>query len=341
MGILDWFKNRPSQFDPDRLSDEMLQKAIDKAVTLTNPRLKLVRSYQERLAPVVQNSLDFLRDTILALPPPLWVSFANWSFTPALRAFFVAATDISGTLGRSTNLRTLFAKYPEQDDAYFILGMTYIEQNVLGVAMQGDVLRHDVSQTVVSFSDHKVRICGRTEAEIRRLLGAQGFEYLVAQALAEIGEERSERLELQDTRALIRARLRMLQQQGPGLGSVFAMAPGKGEEQLKLEERLLENERQLEALGSAEEALDGELEALCGVLAQPEKYVHLERKQLKLNSMNVVLDDTSTDIVSEIDFSLAQLSGAAKIQSAFVLARMDRSEMPEIRMNLADAERYL
>jgi hypothetical protein len=42
MGILDWFKNRPAQFDPDRVSDETVRWAVDKAITLTNPRLKLL-----------------------------------------------------------------------------------------------------------------------------------------------------------------------------------------------------------------------------------------------------------------------------------------------------------
>ena len=35
MGILDWFKNRPAQFDPDRVSDEMIGAATEKAITLT------------------------------------------------------------------------------------------------------------------------------------------------------------------------------------------------------------------------------------------------------------------------------------------------------------------
>ena len=37
MGILDWFKNRPGQFDPDRVSAEMVRGAVEKAMTLTNP----------------------------------------------------------------------------------------------------------------------------------------------------------------------------------------------------------------------------------------------------------------------------------------------------------------
>ena len=44
-----------------------------------------------------------------------------------------------------------------------------------------------MAQKVIGFSDCQVRICGKEEAEVRRLLATQTFEYLVAQALSEIG----------------------------------------------------------------------------------------------------------------------------------------------------------
>lgn len=341
MGILDWFKNRPAQFDPDRPSDDMTLRAIDKAVTLTNPRLKLVRSCQERLAPAVEISVNFIREMVLSLPQPIRVSAACWSADPVLRAFFVAASDIPYALGRSSNLRTLIDKYPTLDEAYFILVMTYNEQRMLGMSLQGDVVQRDVVQTVIGFSDHEARICGLQDTEVRRLLGTQAYEYLVAQALSQIGEERSERRELQDNCSLIRARLRLLQQQGPGLGTVFGSAPVVPGEKLKLEAQLLENERQLEAIGSPQSALDAELETLREVLEHPERYIRVEQKRMRISTMNVVLDQESTDVASDIGFSLAQLKGVPQIQRAFVLARFARAELPEPRMNFDDAIRYL
>ena len=341
MGILDWFKNRPAQFDSDRQSNQTTQWAIDKAVTLTNPRLKLVRSYQERLAPAVQASVHYLRQTVLSLPPAIKVCAANWSADPLLRAFFVTAAEIPNALARSHNLHTLFDKYPDLDEAYFILGMRYNEQRVLGMSLQGEVVQRDVAQTVVGFSDPQARICGHRDTEVRLLLGTQGYEYLVAQALSQIGEERSERRGLEDNRALIRARLRLLQQQGPGLGSVFGSAPASTGEQLKLEAQLLDNERQLETIGSPQSALDAELEILREVLANPQRYIRVEKKQLRLSTMNVVLDQASTDVASDVVFSYAQLSGTPALQRAFVMSRLARSELPEIKIDFAEAQRYL
>lgn len=341
MGILDWFKSRPSFFEPDRLSDDTTTRAIEKAVTLTNPRMKLIHSYRERLAPAVDISVQYLREMVRAVPPALSVSSVNWSTDPVLRAFFVAAQDIPSTMGRSKNLRTLFNKYPEIDDACFILVMKFNEQQVFGTSMQGNVVQRDVAQTTVGFSDHEARICGLDDAEVRRLLGAQAYEYLLAQALSEIGDERSERRELEDNRALIRARLRLLQQQGPGLGSVFGRVAASSDDEFRLETQLTENERQIEAICSQQSVLDAELESLGAVLRHPERYIRIEQKQLRLNSMNVLVDDASNAVASEIVFSLAQLTGVREIQRAFVMARFARSGLPEARMNLDDIARYL
>ena len=341
MGILDWFKDRPAQFGPDRLSDEIVSKAIDKAITLTNPRLKLIHSYQERLAPAVGVCVAYLREKLMELPSAITISEANWATEPILRAFFARASDIPVALGHSRNLRTFFDKFPELNEAYIVLGMTYNEQHVSRTSLQGDVLQRDVAQTVVDFSAPRTRICGHTEAEVRRLLGAQSFEYLVAQAMSEIGDVRSERQELEDSRALIRARLRLLQQQGPGLGSVFDAAPASSGEQLKLAARLLENERQMEELGSSQSLLEYELECLCKVLEGTDQYIRFERTQLRLSTLNVVLDQTSTDVASDVVFTMAVLSGVPRVKRAFVVGRLDRSELPAVKLDIANAERFL
>ena len=340
MGLLDWFINRPAQFDPDVPSEDVLAKAIDKAITLTNPRLKLVDGYQERMRGPVTRCVDYLRRTLADLPAEIEVSVANWSAMPVLHAFFARPEDLSSALCHSRNLRTFFDKYPELDKACIVLGMTYNERHIQGLSLRGDDIRLDPTQTVVDFSVPRVRICGHTDEEVRRLLGTQSFEYLVAQAMTEISEVRSEREELEDSRNLIRARLRLLQQQGPGLGSVFEAAP-ESAEQRKLEAQLLENERQLEELGSSQEVLENELGALCKVLADSERYLTFERKRLRLSTLNVLVDESSTDVASDVEFTMAVLSGIPKVRRAFVIGRMKRSELPALKLDIANAERFL
>ncbi|MFZ4538007.1 hypothetical protein [Propionivibrio sp.] len=342
MGILDWFKNRPGQYDPDRVSGELIQWAVEKAITLVNPRLKLLPNYHKLLTPAVETTIEFLRAQSSALPVVHSLSSKNWSSDPALRAFFVAPTDIPAVLGSSDNLRTLFAKFPELDEAYVVLGMAYNKQRVFGIALHGDMVQRDVAQTSVNFSDHRARICSRDEQHLRRVVGVEVFEYLVSQALTEIGEERVERQELQGNRSLIRARLKLLQQHGPGLGSMFGEAPAAHSEQARLEAELLENERQLEAIGGNESVLETELDCLKSVLDNPQRYLHFEPTRLRLSTMNVVLDESSIDRPLDVDFSVIELNGIPPVRRAFVLGRVARAEIPPPqKINFADAARYL
>lgn len=340
MGILDWFKDRQGQFEPDPLSDELVVKAVDKAITLTNPRLKLVPDWEERLAPLVKDCVNALREQIAAIPAAVRISAANWATEPALRAFFASGAELTAALGHSRNLRTFFDKYRDLDQAFIILGLTYNERHLQGMSLLGDQIRRDATQTVIDFSIPRVRICGHTDDEVRRLLGAQSFEYLVAQAMAEISDERSERQELEDSRNLIRARLRLLQQQGPGLGSVFDAAP-ETPEQRRLETMLLENERQLEQFGSSQAVLEHELDCLCQVLKNRERYIRFESQRIRLSTLNVVVEEENTDVASDVQFTMAVLSGTPKVQRAFVLGTLSRSELPQVKLDIANAERFL
>lgn len=341
MGILDWFRNRPALFDKDQQSDEDTRRAIDKAVALINPRLRLLPSYQERLAPAISTSIDYLRDALSDIVSAPRLSAADWVSEPLWRAFFVSAHDIPKALTYSKNLKTLFDKYPEINEAWFVLGMNIRDHRVDGMAIQGEMLQRDVAQRVVEFSRHVARICGQSEQEIKRLLGSQSFEYLVSQAIAQLSEERSGRQGLEDNRALIRARLRLLQQQGPGLGSMLSSEPDTQGEQQRLEAELLENERQLEALGTSQELMSDELDVLVEVMGHPERYLRFDQQNLRLNTMNVVLEEDNGEVAFDVTFSRAHLLGEPSRERAFVLTCIRRDEMPVPQLKLDDMARYL
>ena len=341
MGILDWFINRPAQFDPDQPSDELVQRAIDKAIQLANPRFRIVRDSRARLKPAVIKTIDYLRASVLALPSPIQISTERWSDTPSLRAFFASNRDVQASVGRSKNLQTLFEKYPEIDSAFFVLGMACEEQTVFGMAMRGEVVQREVAQTVLVFSDHQARICGLNEDEVRRLIAVQAFEYLVAEVLAQAGMERTERRELEETRSLLRARLRLLEQQGPGLGTILSPAAGASAERSRLEAELLENERQLDQCVPADELLESEFDRLCAVLSAPQDYLEFAARRQRVDPMNIVLDGADVGNGAEIAYSLVRGSGIKGGQRAFVLGRYARSGLKEGGLDFAQAAKLL
>ena len=342
MSILDWFKNRADQFDPDRISDDLIELALSKAIALTNPRLKLVRNHKQRLTPSVITTIRFLQGLVKVFPVARPLSEKTWPSDPVLRAFFVSPPDVGLVLSRSDNLRDLFTASPELDRAYAILGMAYSEQRTFGMALQGGIVARDVAQTTVNFADHKTRLCGKDEPTLRRIVGVEVFDHLISRALSEIGTERNERQELQIARSLIRARLNLLRQHGPGLGSMLGDAPATASDQERLQSELLENERQLEALGGGESLLESEFTSLKEVLDRPQDYLSIAPMHLRLNPMNIVLDESSTDTGAGIDFAVIELKGAAPIRRAFIVTLVDREEIPPPqKLNLQGMARYL
>ena len=58
--------------------------------------------------------------------------------------------------------------------------------------------------------------------------------------------------------------------------------------------------------------------------------------------MNVVVDEHSSDRVTDVNFAIAELSGTPPIRRAFVLGRASRNELPAAqKINFDDAARYL
>ncbi len=342
MSILDWFRNGSAPFDPDHISDETLRWAVGKAIALTNPRLRLVRNYKKRLSPAVTNTIRFMKQLVHYFPPARPLSPKAWSTDPVLKAFFVAPADLQTLLSRADDLRALFSASPKLQSACLILGMDYRQERVFGLALQGDMVIRDVAQRVVNFSDHKTRLCAEDETRLRRVVGIEVFEHLVSRALSDIGTERNERAELQAARSLIRARLRLLSEHGPGLGSMLGEAPAMPSKQAALEAQLLENERQLEALDTAESLLESQFESLKAVLDNPQDYLSIEPVHLRLSPMNVVLDGTSTEAAADVDFAAITLKGAKPLTRAFIVARVDRDQLPPPKkVDFQEASRYL
>jgi hypothetical protein len=342
MSILDWFRSGSDTFDPDRISDETVRLAVGKAIALTNPRLKLVYNYEKRLSPSAATTIGFMKQLVKYFPPARPLSPGSWSSDPAMKAFFVAPADLQTLLSRADDLRALFSASPNLQAAYLILGMAYRQERVFGMALQGDIVVRDVAQRMVNFSDHKTRFCAEDEMRLRRVVGVEVFEHLVSRALSDIGAERNERAELQTARSLIRARLRLLSMHGPGLGSMLGEAPAKACEQAALEVELLENERQLEALETTESSLESEFETLKTVLDNPQDYLSIEPVHLCLSPLNLVLDDGNSETAAGIDFAVITLKRAKPLSRAFIVARVERSDMPPPqKMDLQEASRYL
>ncbi|MCW7538544.1 hypothetical protein OOT46_11895 [Aquabacterium sp. A7-Y] len=339
MRFLHWLVRRdPAPPAPqDRHIDEMLERVLD-----VIPRLRIPASCKERLAPVLGMSLKYLEGLVAVLPGPLEIGWSSWELDPRIRSFFASPAEISLALGRSSDLRALFEEAPDADEAYAVLSMRIDERRRFGVMKEGDAARVDVAQTVVSFSDHQVRICARTLAGLRQEIVKRLVDQLALEALARMAAEDDRREELVLQRALLATRLRLLQRRGTGMQSLLGSAgEAGGGKPARLREQIQANERDLDALGPLSGALDRQVERVVEVFRNPRPLVHIGSRSLRLSRMNVVLPLGSTDMGEVVEFQLAHVPGDPPQERAFALVRIARADLPKPTSLLEEAARWI
>jgi hypothetical protein len=322
------FLNRLVRHDPAGEQDRQGVADTVERVMQLHPQLRLARHYQKRLAPAVATSVRYMRELVDAVPAPREASSAAWAGDPYIHAYFVAPDDVASVISRSADLRAYFARNGDMPEAYAVLGMELTERHILGVAEEGGSLRRDVPQTTLSFSDHQVRMCGRTDAELRDEIVQRLLDQLALEGLARTAADKSRRDELERERALLKTRLQLLERQGTGIRAVLGSdATADLGELAQLQTEVEENEHHLADLGLREDALDRQLEHVHAVFAEPGQHLYVSTRRVRLDRMNVVLDQHSPQVGDDFAFRIARLPTTPPRVRAFSLVRFARTHL--------------
>ncbi|GAB3444230.1 hypothetical protein [Massilia solisilvae] len=323
MGLLDKLLHGSRAPDEHRYIDEGVARVL-----AFSPQLRTLRQAEARLAPAVGTAVRYLVGLAREVPQVREASAAAWASDPCIHAFFASPDDVAPAFSRSEDLRAFFDHYPDLPEAYALLGMAMTEKHILGVALEGDTMRRDVIQETISFSDHQVRVCGRTELELRQEIVRRLVDQLALEGMTRFAADQERRGELEKDQALLRTRLQLLERQGVGVRVALGDEERASEAEMeRLRQQMADNGRELEALGMRAETLERQLGHLCAVLSEPAAHIYVERKSVRLNKMNVVLSPNSSEAGDDITFELARIPADPPRKRAFALVRFSRGEL--------------
>lgn len=298
--------------------------AIDRLLTLTDPRVALLDRYRERLAAAAEVACRYAQSIAASLPAELDANPARWGSCDSLHAFFMGPDEIAQVYGSSNDLRRLFRSDSTCEAAHTVLAMRLVEQKVLGMALEGDALRREVAQTTLSFSCHRVVLCTASEARLRDAVVWRVIDHLALRALARLTRMKDRRSELKVERALLMARLRIHERRGAGLDGKQA-ANG---DLVQLERELRSNEQAISAVGGGTAGLDRTIDTLREVLGAPTESVRCTYRRLKLSPVNVVLDTPGVEPQREIGFVEVYHDAEPPVTVAMMPTRFSRSALP-------------
>jgi hypothetical protein len=312
--------------------------AIERIVQIANPKLKLVSRYRARLAPPVAASLQYVEQLVAPIPAARVASAQAWAGDPCLAAFFATAPDIARAFSRSRDVRAYFDANPGATETFALLGMEMTERRVLGMDLQGDVVRSDVPQTTLSFGDHRMRLCAGSEADLRVELQRRLVEQLAMEGVKRAGGDQSQREDLGRDRALLQARLKLPQRRGGGIQGALGDEVAGESERGKITAELEQNAEALAALGGT--ALEREFNRVREILSQPAQALHVASRRVRLDRMNVI-QKAGSKAGAELEFQVAHTEGPPPRSRAFALVKFLRADLLPPGQGIADAERLL
>jgi hypothetical protein len=319
--------------------EDLIERAVERAVDGTDRRLRAVTGYKKRLRPAVIHAIDHVVGLVDSLPPPLELDRRNYGTDAELNAYFASVDHMNEMLSRDAEMRQ-WQKSPESTAAervFALLMMELRERNVLGVALEGDELRHDVAQVTVSFNKHRMVDPSDGEDGTRRLLKRRAFDHLLTLALGGIAKAHGERGDLQRERDLLRSKLAALAAGHWGFSDDADEAAGAAPpDPLALEQRIKDIDAQLSSLSTG--LLQSHLDVLVDVLAKAEQNLRSEPLALCVDRQGVKRSQPSA-LAPPI--ALAVLHNAAGQSVIMRLVSIARSDLPPPPDFLREAQRYL
>ncbi|MCB1919946.1 MAG: hypothetical protein KDJ28_08205 [Candidatus Competibacteraceae bacterium] len=271
-----------------------MRDAIEAVVDASEPRIRLVGSYADKLLNAVETASIYAEKVLKQLPPAITLDAHAWSRHPEVNAFFATVDDLRKMLAEDSGLR-LFFQESGAERGYALMLMVKRETETFGAALRGDVLVRDVRQIRVSFSKHRLFFPTISEKRLREGLQQRMLVFLATRALERINEIRDQRSSLEEQRRRLQAQLRALRSHAQGLQPLLLSTDEHPRRETALEQRLAQVEEDLVAVRKRLGTLDDYLEQVRQVLSQPEKYLQARPLTLRLTRLGIKLSPESSE----------------------------------------------
>jgi hypothetical protein len=307
-----------------RESRRALNNEIERLVQEVSPSIRNVRGYRKALRSPLGKAKQYIEDLVAALPGPLPLSAAGWGRESPAEPLFIDANQVRALFRESADLKTFFQKDPGPR-AFALLTATCKSKTIFGSDLQGEILRRDVPQEAVDFTEHRIVGPAATEARTRLAVREGALQLLSFRAMEHLVDLKNRAEDLSEEKRLAELRLKILQAQNRSLEGLLESARESQAKADRLREMLAEITRELVTvkteLGGPEESLN----QLLGILKNPGEVLLYSLLTFRLNWMGVRVSAEAADPGREI--SLMEVEIKNRLKRVAVLITVDREEV--------------
>lgn len=312
---------------PGNPDEAAIREAIERLVEETDPRIRLIRRYAEKLRSGVETALGHNRDIVARIAGPIVLDAQSWSTDPLVNAAFARAADIPGVVSRSVEVREFFEQGAGRGshECFALFGMQRAERRIFGKELMGEVVQSDVVQTAVSFTNHRMIAPAPTETELRRQIEQRAFHHLVEEAMDQVSQAFEREKGLEEQRAMLRLKVKVMRRQHRGLEALVEAEPQASPDVQELQRELGEVETRLRQLHVTLSNLENYVPHLNKVLGHPEEHLSLQEVPLRLNRMNIVVSKATDEPIHDLRLAEVKLRDGRCF--ALLLVKCSRNDL--------------
>ena len=326
MGWLSRWFSAPVDEEAGRVSSADLHRALELVVERTDPRLRYLPGHQRKLRKPLVRALGYLAEAVELIPGPMEMGRRQYGSDARVNALFGSVEQMLDLFGRSEAVREHIRARPGGDDFFCSIGMFREERRVLGMALREEMVQKEVIQVAVNFTGHWIGVVEESPRSVREMLRWRGLESLCISALEKITALRND-----GDRQLLEERLKEVLDAGCGLDP--CRMPGDREQ---VRRRLSENARRLSDRAVPGGTLEDYLEVVAEVLSQPEDYLEVGRRSVRVDRMGIKVDgDAGAEVTT------AHVARPGQPGFELVLARFPRDELRDPEYYRKKARSYV
>lgn len=277
-----------------RSIDQVVEFVVDQA----SSSLRAIPHVVRRLRGPVANTLHYIDEVAEQVPGVVRCERSAFTTDPRVNAFFVDHKHLQQVFSQSTEVRALFDQHPDTQECFGLLCMHREERRQLGMELVDDLVRKDVMQTTVSFTDHQIVSPGSGAADARCALKCCMFKYLISHIKKRSIQAQTERQELENRQRALSARLQRIERH-----------PADGGDPSDLRCQLQAIEDQLQVQGPGPTSLEDRLQFVIERLSHPEQLLMGQKQSLYLDRRGVKHETLAAGAAYELPFSEIRITG--------------------------------
>lgn len=297
-GLFSWISTMGDRFRVRSRPDPDLLAAIELVVDVADPDIRQVRGYRQELRGPVSAAMAYCDSLVDKLPGPVRLSRSHYYDDPLVKAVFPSYAQMKTVVQSALQA----ASFQEEKDAdmFGLLTMSRTERTIFTHEQQGDMLVADVAKRAVNFTHHRIVALSPALDTAIENLRKRALEVLARVTMEKI--------------FTIRSTVEELREQQVRLQSLRRIVTGRNHAKFLFAHPTRETEREIERINQQLNEIEGKLEKAGAQLATPKDALKLvresigtpdaslvlQRKRLRVDWMNVLLDEQDSSEGNDI-----------------------------------------